>query len=184
MAVKTFTSEILTSSDTNTYLANSGLVYVSSTTVGSAVASVTVSSAFSATYDNYLITASGIDASIGNVGLQMQVGTATTAYYWAGSYSSVLGAGAAFFNGNTSGDTNVAVGYTSSANDTAISVQLFSPFLATVTKFLNAPSMGDSFVMFTGGAQTSASSHTSFKLTPASGTLTGGTITVYGYRKA
>lgn len=53
MAIKTFTTgEVLTASDTNTYLANSGLVFVKSQTIGSAVTSVTVSDAFSATYDN------------------------------------------------------------------------------------------------------------------------------------
>jgi hypothetical protein len=38
MAIKTFTTgEVLTASDTNTYLANSGLVYVKSQTIGSGV---------------------------------------------------------------------------------------------------------------------------------------------------
>ena len=54
MAVKTFTTEVLTSADTNTYLANSGLVYVKSHTITSG-ASVVVTDAFSSTYDNYLI---------------------------------------------------------------------------------------------------------------------------------
>ena len=55
MAVKTFTTEVLTSADTNTYLANSGLVYITSTTIGTGVSSVTLSSVFSATYDNYRV---------------------------------------------------------------------------------------------------------------------------------
>jgi hypothetical protein len=60
MAIKTFTTgEVLTAADTNTYLANSGLVYVASTTVGTGVSSVTVSSAFNSTYDNYKIIYSG-----------------------------------------------------------------------------------------------------------------------------
>ena len=59
MAIKTFTTgEVLTAADTNTYLANSGLVYVKSQTIGSAVSSVNVTSAFSSTYDNYVITLS------------------------------------------------------------------------------------------------------------------------------
>jgi hypothetical protein len=172
------TGEILTATDMNAV----GMWLVKSQTVGTGVSSVTVTGAFSADYENYLIVANGIDASVGNVGLQMQVGSATTGYYWAGAYSSVLGAGASFFNGNAAGDTNVAVGYTGSQTDTSINTTVFSPFLAQVTKFSSPPSMGDSFVMWTGGAQTSATSHTSFTLTPAAGTLTGGTIRVYGIR--
>ena len=57
MAIKTFTTgEVLTAADTNTYLANSGLVLVKSQTIGTGVASVTISDAFSTTYDNYRIT--------------------------------------------------------------------------------------------------------------------------------
>ena len=64
MAVQTFTSgQVLTAADTNTYLANSGLVYVTSGTIGVAVSSVTVSSVFSSTYDSYKIVISGMSTS-------------------------------------------------------------------------------------------------------------------------
>ena len=60
MAIKTFTANsVLTAADTNTYLANSGLVYVTSQTVGTAVASVTVSSAFNSSFDSYKIVYAG-----------------------------------------------------------------------------------------------------------------------------
>lgn len=53
MAVKTFTSgEVLTSSDTNTYLANSGLVYISTTNFATA-STTQFTSAFTSTYRNY-----------------------------------------------------------------------------------------------------------------------------------
>ena len=44
-------------------LGTSGLTLISSTTIGSAVSSVTVSNVFSSTYDNYLITVNGGAAS-------------------------------------------------------------------------------------------------------------------------
>ena len=54
MAVKTFTTEVLTSADTNTYLANSGLVYIKTATVTSAAStSTTWQSVFSSEYDSY-----------------------------------------------------------------------------------------------------------------------------------
>ena len=74
MAVKTFTTgEVLTASDTNTYLNNGGLVYISGTTVGTGVSSVTVSSAFSSTYDNYRVIINNVDASADAVGLRFDV---------------------------------------------------------------------------------------------------------------
>jgi hypothetical protein len=81
MAIKTFTTgELLSSSDTNTYLANSGLVYVTSATIGTAVSSVAVANAFSATYDNYKIVAHG---GIGNTfqAISMTLTGAATSYY-------------------------------------------------------------------------------------------------------
>ena len=57
MAIQTFTAgQILTAADTNTYLANSGLVYVTSVAItGTPVTFVDVTSCFSSTYDNYRI---------------------------------------------------------------------------------------------------------------------------------
>lgn len=53
MAIKTFTTgEVLTASDTNTYLANAGLVYVAQTTF-SAASTVQFTNCFNSTYRNY-----------------------------------------------------------------------------------------------------------------------------------
>jgi hypothetical protein len=53
MSVKTFTTgEVLTASDTNTYLANSGLVYVTQADLTSALQ---ITNCFSTTYDAYRI---------------------------------------------------------------------------------------------------------------------------------
>ena len=63
MAVKTFTTETLNSADTNTYLANSGLVYItektvtSSTETGSAFQSI-----FTSTYTSYRIVCRSLTA--------------------------------------------------------------------------------------------------------------------------
>jgi hypothetical protein len=54
MAIKTFTTgEVLTAADTNTYLANSGLVYITQATLTGAA--VSIQGCFSATYDSYLL---------------------------------------------------------------------------------------------------------------------------------
>jgi hypothetical protein len=57
-----------------------GLVLISTTTIGTTVASVTVSGAFSATYDNYKIIVSGGVGST-NITLRLKLGSTTTGYY-------------------------------------------------------------------------------------------------------
>lgn len=53
MAVKTFTTgEVLTASDTNTYLANAGLVYITGG-IASGATTLNVDNCFTTTYDNY-----------------------------------------------------------------------------------------------------------------------------------
>jgi len=182
MAVKTFTTEVLTSADTNTYLANSGLVYIKSQTVGSAVSSVTVSSAFSATYDNYLITMAGGTVSA-DTAINMQLGSSTTGYYGfltygASNTNTIVGAGrsnavAAYWVGGGVGGQNAHV-----------RVELLSPFLSAYTKILNGDYQNGGNYGTMQGEHRVASAYDNFTLLPDVGTLTGGTITVYGYRKA
>lgn len=182
MAVKTFTTgEVLTAADTNTYLANAGLVYVTSTTIGSAVSSVTVSNCFSSTYDNYRILVNGGSASADN-NLQMTLNGGTTAYYGALIYAGTGGTGPF-----AAGDNNAAqwsfMSYHTTTSGIITAIELLGPNLAEWTgiqaPYITAGSGGT----YTGVRQ-STTQHTGFTLTPSSGTLTGGTITVYGYRKA
>ena len=182
MAVKTFTTEVLTSADTNTYLANSGLVYVTSATVGTGVSSVTVSSAFSATYDNYeIILSGGVGSADAN--LRLTLGSTVTGYYAGGLY---VGYTASTITGsNTNNGTFIDIGY-GSTNALSGKGQIDSPFLAKRTIFRTNPvssSTGYPFGIF-GGFLDNATSYTAFTITPSGGTMTGGTVTVYGYRKA
>jgi hypothetical protein len=182
MAIKTFTANsVLTAADTNTYLANSGLVYVTSQTVGSGVASVTVSSAFSATYDNYLITLVGGSMSA-DTALGCKLGSTSTGYY--GSYIySLYSLTVPVSAGDNNGSQFTYVGGGNAAG-AAANFTLLGPNLAKRT-YVNAN------VVFYGtqsgtysGLETSATQHTAFTVAPFSGTISNGTITVYGYRKA
>ena len=179
MAVKTFTSEILTSADTNTYLANSGLVYVTSATVGTAVASVTVSSAFNSTYDSYRIIYDGGVSSTAT-GLQLVLGASTTGYNMALPYVT-YGLGVASGT-SLSGATNWSlIGY-ATANYATLAIDLYSPNLARYTRVAGsymAEAEAGPYV----GVHKVATAYTAFTLSPSAGTLTGGTIQVYGYRK-
>ena len=179
MAIKTFTAgSVLTASDTNTYLANSGLVYVTSATVGSGVSSVNVSSCFSSTYDNYKIVLSGGVGSTAQA-IQLQLTGSSASYYGILTYVSYA-TGATTNVTTNNGSLWQYVGESSSAMQW-IDIDIFNPNLAKYTMF-GGQYVG-SVAGTVGGYHAVASSYTGFTLSVA-GTMTGGTITVYGYRKA
>jgi hypothetical protein len=180
MAIKTFTTgEVLTAADTNTYLANSGLVFVKSQTIGSAVSSVTVSDAFSTTYDNYLIKITGGTCSVA-LNLQFRLGATVSGYKWQllyGSYNNTVTA-----EGTSSG---TEIKYCGNGDTTGFDshIDVMSPFLAKHTKVFSSEfASGDAGPVF--GYLPDTTSYTAFSIKTGSGTITGGTITVYGYRKA
>ena len=182
MAVKTFTTETLTSADTNTYLANSGLVYVTSATVGTGVSSVTVSSAFSATYDNYLITMTGGTVSA-DASMSLLLGASVTGYYGFMLYG-VVGANTPLGVGRNNATNAAWVGGGASGQMCHVNVQVFGPFAAAYTKLLNSSYQNGLAYGTMQAEHRVATSYTAFTLSPDAGTLTGGTVTVYGYRKA
>jgi hypothetical protein len=172
----------LTASDTNTYLANSGLVYVTSATVGTTVSSVTVSSAFSTTYDNYAVIYTGGVSSVAT-GLNLALGSSTTQYYQTLIYGSYAGVGPSLA---TTNNNRVAWSWCGggSADAQFLSVTLLQPFASKFTRIMGQTYDGVDAAGAMQGIHKVASSFTAFTITTESGTLTGGTITVYGYRKA
>jgi hypothetical protein len=158
-----------------------GLVLISSTTIGSAVSSITVNNAFSATYENYLITISGGAGSVSNT-LRLTLGATTTGYYSC-SVLYIYTSGTSFVNPNNNG-ANFPYAGAYSANVISMEATLQNPFTSKVTIYRsksNETVSGGAFYM-DGGMLNNTTSYTDFTLTPASGTLTGGTIKVYGYK--
>jgi hypothetical protein len=181
MAIKTFTTgEVLTAADTNTYLANSGLVYVTSATVGSGVSSVTLTNCFNSSYDAYEVVLSNVDCSAGTSAFTVQLadggGTpATTNYKSTGFYMTYVSTTVNGING-TAWEASL------SSTNFGGKISIFNPFLA-VASYYNNTTPDDTYLRVYGGIHTTATSYPSLKLTPNAGTLTGGTIAVYGYRK-
>jgi len=156
----------------------SGLDLIKTQTIGSAVSSVTVSDVFSSTYDNYkiMVTAGSSSAS---VDMWMTLGSTSTGYYYGLNYN--------IFNSTASatGASNAAKwAYAGSSTGTSISINadLLSPFLNEYT-FFSSIVTSDGYVGTGGGLLGNTTSYTAFTITPSSGTLTGGTIAVYGYAK-
>lgn len=158
------------------------LVLISSTTIGSAVSSVTVNNAFSSTYDNYKILISGGVASTAQ-NMTLQLGSTATGYYW--SYAGIT-FGNVGANGNGSNSTSfigVGVGTTTA---TSANFDLESPFLSdeTVVRFTRVDVQTGGSSATGGGFLNNTTSYTGFTIAPVSGTYTGGTIRVYGYKNS
>lgn len=189
MAIKTFsTGEVLTASDTNTYLANSGLVYVYSATVGNNVGSFTPATAvFSSTYDNYLVMYTGGACSAqGDIG--MILGSTTSGYAHSVIYTGWSNAPTVAAAGAVSGAGAASWGRAGIAEPDSCYMRLdiASPNLPKRTiawgSFVGSDStrVGGSF----SGFLANTTVYTNFTLTPSSGLLSGGVVSVYGYRKA
>jgi hypothetical protein len=184
MAIKTFTTgEVLTASDTNTYLANSGLVYVKQQTIGNGVATIAVPDAFSATYDSYKIVITG-GAGSTNTAPNITLGATATGYYSAGLFVQVtVGTVGGLATANGTQWTNMG---RSDPNGINCTFDIFQPFATRRTTFVQTSSFSDTtaFYISQSGYLNDATSYTAFTVTANAGTYTGGIITVYGYRKA
>ena len=172
------TGQVFTAADAN-LMANSGLVYVTSATVGTTVSSVTVSSCFSATYDNYKIIFTG------------GTGTATTNITFAFN-GSPAGWDGNIIYANFAGGAPASIGYNNLTSVTYagsiknsyafFTAEVLTPFLAQPSGFTGIYTGNDAGSSI--ARHSASTSYTGFILTPSGATLSGGTIRVYGYRKA
>ena len=181
MAIKTFTDNTtLPASDINTFLANSGLVFVKSQTVGSAVASVTVSDAFNSTYDAYKIIATNVTTT-GNGIVSFGLGGITTGWYGNLIYANFSSGAVNSFGWNNTANISHAGG--TQSQGLMLNVEILNPFLAKA-KFMNSIFIDNANAGTVQVQNTQTTSATSFSFACNAGTMTGGTVTVYGYRKA
>ncbi len=159
----------------------SALVLVKTQTIGSAVASVSVTDAFSATYDNYKILLSGGESSASNVTLSMQLGATTTGYSSVVFYVDFATTTTPASAGVNNGASWEQIG-SGATNGLHLDIDLLAPFLSKRTTFSGGLStFSNALGGPAAGIQNSTTSFTGFTLTPSTGTLTGGVIRVYGY---
>ena len=175
---------VRTGSNAWTVLPDSGgassLTLIKAQTIGSAVSSVAVTGVFSTTFDNYFIAVNNSVPSVNN-NLTVKLGSTTTGYY--GGASSTTYATSAFAgtaDNNAAAWTNVFVGIGSTDQQGAFI--LISPFL-TRTTILQANRISTTSAGSFNGYLNNTTSYTDFTLTTTTGTITGGTIYVYGYAK-
>ena len=157
-----------------------GMWIVASEAVGTAVSSVTISDCFSADYDDYRVIWSGGLGS-GTTDIKVQVGGVTSTDYLYAE-SNVNYATGATVTGNSNASSAVRQIGRASTSYGYVDLHIRGPFLTTQT-FFSAPYHTTGTAGWAIGYLNDTTSHTSVTLRTNSGTITGGTITVYGMNK-
>lgn len=169
--------DVLNASDMNAV----GLWLVKTQVIGTTVATVAVTDVFSSTYENYLVTINGGVASA-QCFLTLQLGSTNTNYYSAFRGNGWNDVSA---NGGSSNAANMAYFGIGDTNTLYCNASIFSPNLSKRTSIrsellFHSTTLGYGATSF--GYQDSNTSFTGFTLGTSTGTLTGGTIRVYGMR--
>ena len=162
--------------------ANQGLVLLSDTTISSGSSSVTVSSVFSSTYENYKIVFSKIyGTNFGDIRFKFVSGG--SGYFWSSRSKSIQGS-TDDDNGNYFGSgTDWWIGYSSTNTTTGngIDIDIYSPNDGGFTGY-SGTGTGGGYHYSCGGYKNGTTNHTGFRINPASGTFSGGEIRVYGIK--
>ena len=155
----------------------------------SAASTVSLNDVFSTTYDKYKILLDVQCSATPEIRLRLRASgsdNSTSNYYFTGYYS--------FSSDTTIGNDNLYRGDPASAwaigvggtNQTAINVDLVSPFLSTYTGYVSQggamDSTNEAYSLFINGGFSGTSSFTGLTIFPGSGTFSG-SISVYGYNK-
>lgn len=179
MGFPTFaTGDVLNASDMNAV----GLWLVKTQTIGSGVSSVTITSAFSAEYDNYRVVVSNTQFTVSDTTFLVRPDNVSSSVYYGGGYFALFSGGGlsqyVLNAGNAGG-----VGITTSGQKATIIFDVSEPFNSSSwTRFHGMPSIGNLYTAQYSSMAATTASYTSLTMLPASGTMTGGTIRVYGYR--
>jgi hypothetical protein len=181
MAIKTASGSGLTNS------LSSGLVLLNTTSF-SGVASQAVTSVFSSTYANYLVTISTNTPTADNsYYLKLRVGATdtSTAYYWA--YYGVRATSTANQGTSANDTTGFYIGdhdTASSGSFYAASINIFNPNVANKTsvhgQYSGINTSGAVYILSNGGWQDSNTQFDGFNIIPTAGNISG-TVKTYGY---
>jgi hypothetical protein len=176
MTYPTFNSgQVLTSAEMNAV----GMWLISKTTIGTAVATVTTGTVFSSDFDNYRVIIRGVKSSTTS-DLLINFGGTTTGYYGSAFYDNYNGAVTGTNRRNNGANLYIG-GVETALGEQVISMDIANPFIAMSTS-INGGYYGNGYSGWFGGTQANSTSFTTLTVRPAAGTITGGTITVYGYR--
>jgi hypothetical protein len=165
--------EVLTATDMNAV----GLWLVKTQTIGTGVSSVTVTNAFSAEYDAYkIVVTGGVGSS--STELRFRLGAVTSGYRFVFVYTAY---GSSVLAVASSTATSVEYTGTSTTSSLGANIEVQNPFLPDHT-FVQSATATSGFAGTTSGSLETTTSYTDFTIFIGAGTITGGTIRVYGYK--
>lgn len=170
-----------------TTIDETGLMFIDSTTIGSGVASVSMTNVFSSRFRNYkiLLRINSASASVTNV--YMQLDSSTGNYFSTTTFNQ--------FDGTTTTDGNVSpgsllssgflVGLLRNVRHFNAEMTIMSPQTNSRTAYQSRSTYQypNNFggISVSGGYHESTGQRTGFTIFPATGTITNGLIQVYGY---
>jgi hypothetical protein len=160
-----------------------GLTLVAKATIGTGVTSIVMNNVFSAEFENYRIIIGGGVSSLTNTNLLFRFGAVATGYT---STTAAFGNFGISGSGSASGAaTDLTIGE-AEPNYAQGCADVYDPFLLRFSGFANtgALNQANNNTRYTVGRLQTLTSYTGFTIFPNIGTLTGGTIYVYGYRKS
>ncbi len=160
-----------------------GLWLVKTQTVPNGSLSAVVTGAFSADYNNYFVSYTGGTGSVGGAQLRIAFNVDTANNYYSNLITQT--AGLAAVNGQAFGALVgfTVVGYVDTG-DFSCSLTINNPNRTLNTNFYGSFNClgGFSQVGTVGGWSIGTGANTGFTFYPSSGTLSGGTIRIYGFR--
>jgi hypothetical protein len=154
-----------------------GLEFIAAYPVGTAVPNITVTNIFNSTYDHYKIFMTGVTTSATFPDTRLQFPNSTSGYYGGGIQTT-------FSTGNVNSlwDNNISRFDRAGGNVGEMYVDVYNPFLNRRTFISSAFYTNVASGNYTGYIL-NTTSQTDFIISPSTGNFTGGTVTVYGYRK-
>jgi hypothetical protein len=159
-----------------------GLSLIKTQAIGSGVTSITVTDVFSATYDNYRVVINGLSGSLGTAFLQLRM-AAVSSHFGSLSYDLFNGTNTAVTRTNAGNQFQICpVG--TPATSMGLSFDIQNPFNSSAFTTAQGLSYGGGFSAYFAGAYQVNTSFTNVTFLTSSGTLTGGTINIYGYGKS
>ena len=158
-----------------------GLWLIKTESVGTAVSTVVVSSAFSADYTHYKVI---YDGGVGSTAqyLLITLGSTATGYYY-GVHGTTFNNTTATAAGNNT--TSWIAGYSTTVSN-SMNCDIYNPQAADETmyetRFNGAVAGITGATYYAGGLLNNTTAYTAFTVATSGGTITGGKIFVYGYR--
>ena len=187
MAVKTFTTgETLTTSDTNTYLANAGLVYISEHTLS---INTQINNCFTSTYRNYRIIVNVDAHSGGAINTLARLSTGGTPvgsgtnYYYSGAEQAYSSAGFVTY-GNNGTLTYWLTGRLNGNTPAQFIMDINNPQSSTLSTFYKSQYTDQAYSGTVGGMYLANTSFDGIQILLAGGTSMSGKVYIYGYRTA